>query len=280
MAYRAIGSYYNEFGKQFGSGLNRKEESILMPELTGYYPDTDPREFRKAVQDYFRNINTKIPPEGLRLNIALEDEGPLYKTDEEGEVVSVNMPINIRDYVIYRHALGHIEVGENEEEAEKYEHVRFYVDDTEGKSAIAADLNEREDRARLSYYEIAEDKSKIDHMLVLLGVSPKKMKLDDKKVELKKFATIDAELSADANTDRLDRFINMAEDKDLQIKYQIEEMVRVDVLERVGQRIVIKESGEEIGGDLKEATLWFKDKGNSQEVNILKARYKEFSTKA
>ena len=72
MSYRAVGSYYKTTGKQFGTGLTREEENILLPEVIGYYPDSDKREFRRGVGEYYRNINTKIPPEGLRLNISLE----------------------------------------------------------------------------------------------------------------------------------------------------------------------------------------------------------------
>ena len=36
MAYKAVGSYFKEFGKIAASGLTRAEAAILMPELTGY----------------------------------------------------------------------------------------------------------------------------------------------------------------------------------------------------------------------------------------------------
>ena len=54
-------------------------------------------------------------------------------------------------------------------------------------------------------------------------------------------------------------------------------MIRVAVLENVGMKVLIKETGELIGDDLRGATLWFLDKANSKEVNVLTARYKEFS---
>lgn len=268
-AYRAVGSYYKEFGKQYGSGLSRSEEKVLMPEITDYHPDEDRRSYRGAVNDYFRNINTKIPPEGLRLNIALEKP-----TEEMSET---NLPVSIKSFLIWRHACGHPEVSMNLHDAERYEHIKFYIDDLEVVSSDAGKLNEQEDAAFIEYHQVADDESKVDQMLVLLGANPTKMLKADKKIMLKEFASIDPSASQTTNLIRLGKFINVSQDKDLKTKYLIEEMVRTNVLEKVGMKVLIRETGDLIGNDLKETTLWFLDKGNSKEVNVLMARYKEFA---
>ena len=268
MSYRAIGSYFKEFGKTYGSGLTREEEVILMPEVTDQDPD-DRRSLRRAISDYFRNMNTKIPGAGLRLNIALEKPGE--------KLSETNFPVNVKHYLIYKHAIGHPEVAMSLEEAERYEHKQFYIEDTEGVANEANLVNEKEDLAFIAYHQMADDEDKIDQMLVLLGENPSRVAKAKKKPLLKSFASIDPNASQENNIAKVDKFIALSEDKHLQTKYTIEEMIRVDVLERVGQKILIKETGDLIGDDLRGATLWFLDKANSKDVNVLTARYKEFA---
>lgn len=272
MSYRAIGSYYKETGKQYGTGLTKKEEAILMPEMTGFYPDLDKREFRASVNEFFRNINTKVPPEGLRLNIALEHpEEPL--SDQ-------NHPVSIRDYITFKHAIQHPETGENKDEADMYQHKRFYVEDPDSVLTNASGLSEKEDAARIEYYKIAEDADKVEQMLVLLGVNAGVIKdPKERALRLKEYTTIDQNRSAAFNDEKLNRFMDIAGDKRLATKYLIEDMIRLNVLERVGMKILLAETGDLLGNDLTETALWFEDKGNSKEVNVLKARYKEFNKK-
>ncbi len=268
MSYRAIGSFYKTTGKQYGSGLTKKEEYILMPEMIGFFADLDKREYHKGVAEFYRNINTKIPPEGLRLNIALEDESkPL---SEE------NMPISLRDYITFKHAEAHPETGKDLEEAEMYQHKRFYIENPDEVISDASVLSKKEDDARLEYYKVVDNREKVDMMLTLLGISTKGMKEDKRSLVLKEFTTIDESKTATFNEMKLDRFTEISKDKRLKVKYIIEQMVAADVLERVGMRILVKETGDLLGEDLKEASLWFEDKTNVKEANVLKARLKEF----
>jgi len=267
MSFRAIGSYYKITGKQFGSGLQRWEEELLLPELVGVYPEEDRREYHRAVKDFYRNINTKIPGEGLRLNIALHDENePLSEK---------NLPVSVRDFVIYRHALNHPETGKTFDEAEMYQHKRFYIEDTDSVVNNAAKLSKMEDKALLSYYEISDSPQKIEQTLVLHGVNPKDLNEKEQQLKAKEFATINETESASENEAKLKKFISITGDKRLETKYLIEEMISINILERVGMKVLIRESGDLIGDSMQGAALWFEDKVNSAEINVLKAKYKE-----
>ena len=212
MSYRAIGSYFKEFGKTYGSGLTREEEVILMPEVTDQDSRDDRRSFRRAVSDYYRNMNTKIPGGGLRLNIALE---------KDEELSEKNFPVNVKHYLIWKHALGHPEVAENQEEAERYEHKLFYIEDTEGVAKDENKLNAKEDQAFIEFHQMVDNDDKIDQMLVLLGENPSRVAAAKKKPLLKSFASIDDVNTQDVNIRKLERFISLAGDKDLnQIYYQ------------------------------------------------------------
>ena len=267
MSYRAIGSYYKSFGKQFGTGLTREELIILMPELLDVFAE-DKKEFNWAVKDYFRNKNTKISPEGLKLNIAMEKEDePLSDT---------NHPVNIAQYVTYLHAIGHPEVASSIEEADMYQHKRFYVEDTEKTLNDASSISKMEDSARLEYYKIVEDKDKVEQMLILLGYNTKGKNAEKRQLALRNFTTIEQDRTANFNEKKLERFMRIANDKRLKAKYEIEMMIAYDILQRVGTSVLIEETGDEIGGDMEEASLWYSKKENVKTVNSLKARLKEF----
>ena len=98
---------------------------------------------------------------------------------------------------------------------------------------------------------------------------------DTMVLQLKQLATIDPEASDVVNLERLKRFNLVANDKDLAAKYDITEMVRYGILERIKTKVLIKESGDVIGEDLREAVVWLFDKANSKIVNILYARMDE-----
>ena len=267
MSYRAIGSYYKVTGKVYGSGLTRREEELLLPEIVGIYPQEDRREYHRAVKEFYRNINTKIPPEGLRLNIALEDDSRPLSED--------NMPVSVRDYVIYRHAIQHPETAMSLEEAERYQHKRFYIEDTDSVISNLAELSRKEDDALIKYYEIADDFERVKQVLTVFGIDTTGKTFKEMKLLAKKLATIDNSDTAPANKERMTRFIQVVDDRYLETKYHIENMISLGILDRVGSKILIKESGELIGNSMKEAALWFNDKANLPTANMLKAKYRE-----
>lgn len=269
MSFKAIGSQFKVFGKIYESGLTAKEEEILMPEIVGFYPD-DRKDYRAAVQNYYRNINTKVPAGGLKLEVGLEQDAPLSEN---------NPPLNIDHYLRYRHALKHIQVGKSLEEAEKYEHIKFYIDDPEVRTKDATKVSKTEDTARILYFKIIEDQAAIEMVLTLLGINTKGVNMEDRILALKKAATIKSKLGNAENVRNLERFISIASDKDLAAKYEIERMIAVGILERIRTAIVVSETGDEIGADMKAAVHWFKDKSNSKDVNIFRARLRELGSK-
>lgn len=269
MAFKAIGSYFREFGKIYETGLTRQEEEMLLPEILGGAfpgPGQEGFEFRKKVQEFYRDINTKIPPEGLKLNIGLEQEEKLSPS---------NPPIKIMDYIRYRHALKHPHVAINKDEADMYQHKMFFIVDKEAQSAEKSKLRDLEDKAQTEYLQINKDAAKVEMVLTLLGVPTRNMTTQDMVLTLKEQATLLPDSSEAVNSDRLTRFISIVNDKELATKYDIMEMVRVELLERVKSKVLIKESGETIGDNLREAVLWMLDKANSKQVNLMYAKLDE-----
>lgn len=293
MSMKSIGSYFREFGRTVESGLTRDEAKELVPLLTAVYPE-DRKEFNASVQDYYKNLSTKIPEEGLELEIGLENPDlPLVywevkKGNGKVEILKqpkagveatpiLNHPIKLDDYVRYRHALKHPQVGRTLDQAEMYEHVKFYIDDPQLTTAMAIEINDLEDEAGLIYHNNKADEGKVTMILTLLGLDTKGKTPKEKVLMLKDTSMANKEKPEVSQKAALEKFINVATDKKLAKKYEIEEFIRTKILERHGTRILITESGQEIGVDLEDTVGWLFSPENSKEYNIMKAKYQELN---
>lgn len=272
MAFKAIGSYWKEVGTVYATGMTRQEEDLLMPELLANLdPVKENREFRLKVQEFFKNINSKIPPEGMKLEIGLESEGPMTTKTDKGEIILSNPPLRLMDYIRYKHIVGHPHVAMNKDEGERYQHKQFYVVDKVKDTAGKSVLRDAEDAAQREYLSINKDLKKSEMVLTLLGVNTKLMNNDNLLLELKAQASIDVDAGDDNNLSRLKKFVDIVNDKELAAKYDIMEMVKYGILDRIRTKVLIKESNETIGENLREAVDWLLDKSNSKQVNSMYA---------
>ncbi len=273
MGFQAIGSSWKVWGIIPVTGLTEKEQQIVLPTVLGYYGNmTDSRdlaEFRKLLNKFYTDINTKVPGEGIRLNCSLADTDKPLSSD--------NLPVNPRHYIIWKHALAHPQCGANYMEADGNPLMKFYIDDQESIVNAAAELNTKEDEALALYAPLMKDFDRMEMVLVLMGVDTVDMDELEMAIKTKGMARSDDSKSNAVNLQRLNRFIEVGSNKDLQVAYQISEMVRVGLLDKVGMSVVIKESGQLIGRNEREAVLWMGNPANSQTVNVLKAGFSELA---
>jgi len=283
MAYKAVGSYAKTAGGPAASGMSRAEERAIMPEITGIFPEDGRREFQESVNKYFKNLNTKIPPTGKKLEIALEDPSrPMGFTEKLPSGLPdpdshINLPVNPTQYIIWRHAVGHPLCASDKDTAEKYQHMKFYIQDEGEIIKATSALNKLEDIARKEYFKIIEDGTKVTQVLTLLGVpNAKKLDAGTAELSLKGFSTIDDSVAEATNEKKLKTFKSVATDKELAVKYDIMQFISAGIFERIGARILIKESGDQVGINLKEAAKWMLDKSNVQLIGSFKAQLEEF----
>lgn len=260
-AWRNIGPYWAH--KTSASGLTFEEQRILMPEVIGIEP-TD-KDFRRAVTDFFHNFGTKIPENGVRLEISLQDDSKPLAPD--------NLPINIKDYLSYRHLKEHYEVAQDQSEAQRYQHKKFYIMDPDGITKDAIQINELEDKATVVYMKFKEDTIKLDQILTMLGVNINKMSNEAKLLKFKTLSKRNEELNEIEQREAFDKFITTSEDKDLEYRYLIQEMVGAQYLKKVGTAIHWMESGEVIGQDMDAAVMYFRNPKNSRDLNLMRAQY-------
>jgi len=72
------------------------------------------------------------------------------------------------------------------------------------------------------------------------------------------------------------RFLKFALDSNLEIQAEIEEMIEASVLRRIGNQVIFQD--ETIGEDMTDIIVYFKNKKNSGQVNIMRARLKEIAS--
>lgn len=258
---KSIGSYWESVSsKKLGSGLTFKEESLLLPHLIDV--DADDREFRKKVSEFYINMDTQVPHDkGRTLEIGLE-------TSNTKEVSKDNMPLNISDFVRWKHAIGHPFVAKSKEEADGNALIEFYIFDKSEVIKKNTKKADERDAAMQIYLEIKGDKEKVDMMLTLLGKDPREFSgpeaFESKLAELRKFAESSPET-----------FTTIHNEGDLTARYWIKTMINVGVIKTMGAKHFDAESDKLIGHNLEETLYYFNDEENSDVVVMLKSRAQE-----
>lgn len=253
---RGYGSYFTKGSVRTATGLTPTEEDLLMPYILSI-PKED-RDFRKGVTTWFEGISVKVPAgEGLALEVGMENSN----TEPVGPN---NLPLNITDYIKYRHALGHPWIAASEDTGRGNQLMQYYIFDPNEVSKVTVNQNEERDEALGYYLTLKANARSVGMYLTLLGVRTNNIRKGEEAVELRKL--VDKKPKA---------FITLYKDKDKEVKYVIEEMVSYGILERVNTRIILKETGDEIGRDIREAVLFMKDSHNTKVYATLSARLKE-----
>ncbi len=261
-AFKAVGPYFSK--RVTGTGLSLAEQKLLMPHVLSMDPED--KDFKASVKKFFDEILTILPPGGLVLEIGL-------KEDDKLPLSETNMPINIEDYVKYRHAKNHPWMALSKEEADRNPTKRFYLEDPDANVVTATNLNDLEDKALAIYFKYKEDELRVNQILTVMGKKVKTLDSAKKQLEFKALTRRRAELSASDQELNLKRFIEVSEDPDLMFKFLVEELIFAKVLERVGTTILIKETNKTIGNDLRSAVIYLKNPRNSKDYNFLRSQY-------
>jgi hypothetical protein len=254
---QSIGSYYESHNsKRIGTGLSFAEESLLLPILLEV--PAEHMEFRKKIGEFYQDIDTKVPYDnGVTLEIGLENSN----TDD---VSKSNMPINLMDYLRYRHALKHPYVALSKEAGTGNTMKSFYIFDKTEVNKKSSKALEDKDIAFAIYQEVKEDATKMRQALVLLGINPDKTDPSEHKEQLRTVAEKEPV-----------RFAKVMGDKEFEINFWIQSMVDHGVLKVMHQKYFDTETDKLIGSNLEEAIYFFKDDTNSDTIGVMKARLQD-----
>jgi hypothetical protein len=288
---RGIGSYFaSKNSTRSGSGLTVEEESLLLPLILGI-PVND-MEFRKKVDLYYTNINTLVPfgAAGLELEVGQEKEwiNPLTINDKglpkrssEGSLVikacvtADNMPINVDDYIKYRHGIKHPDTGATPQEAEGNKLMQYYVEDPDAVNKGKVDQLAIDDQALVDYAQIKLDKDKTKMIVTVMRTYIKavsgKPKLDPERATPEELAIALKELALS----QPERFHQFATDANIKKRYFIDSLLSAGILNRVGNNFLDAESNVSLGTSVQEVALKLYDGKNTAQFNLYKQRLED-----
>lgn len=261
----SVGSYFNSTGRGNATGLNDVEIKMLLPSIVSV--SSNDLTFRKAVSEYYGKITTRIPAKGQPLEIGLEldNEKPITfsKPGPNGSDEIFNLPINVEQYIAYRHAIGHPHTRLSEEEADSDPTSHYYIDDPINTTDRLNKENDLRDEAMAAYLEIKKDKKSINMVLKLLKLNLADIPQSDRAIRLKK-----------AMEDDPKTFKEVATDPQLAAKYEISQMISKGIIMTVGNqpRYLDAESKVELAQGIDDMLMFMNDKSNSESVLLLKSK--------
>lgn len=272
---KGVGSYFaSKNSKKIGTGLTTEEENLLMPLLLDV--PANHLDFPKRVQEFFIDIYTDVPyGKGRSLNIGLKYKGTLGKIKLEDGTEVINIPIDVSDYIRYRHALKHPLVSPSVEANKGDTLSWFYFEDPQLVAAEKIRDAELADNAILSYNRIKDDLDTVECALTILQPYIKKRKnqpfvvverlsAEERKLELRQLAV-----------DRPSKFLDTVNNKNLKALYIVNQMLTFNVLRRIGNSILDSETGNDLGTSVEEVVVNLDNAQNSALKNRLVQQYKQ-----
>ena len=183
----------------------------------------------------------------------------------ESEQYAVGSPVNITDYILYRHCLLYRDVAKDTALINCDPFVRFYLKDDAKDKERQQKLRQEINNAKRNYIEVIGDDEMFDAVYiqycVVAGLPIVNSLLSermDKENQLDKFSA----------TEPI-KFNSIVKDKDLRIKSLIELLIaRGEFIRSQFNQNITTQDGEFIGANMKEAIAWAK---NPENENVLAA---------
>lgn len=232
-AVKKIGSIFD--GQAPLRGLTRADEEKYLPRIIGSAPDE--RDWNKKVLDYWADFSLKVESQGLVLNITMMNHG----TEEE----PLEEPINLKDWISYQWCLRHALVAANEADLRRNVRKEFYIFDPREADKVQ---NKQVKSKLASYKELIRlvssgNRIRMNQVLrVISGINPELLSEEQMQNRLESAVATDS-----------DRFYEVVTDKDLEVRFEIDELLEHGVLDRLGNHIMF--DGDPLGHTTDEAIL-------------------------
>jgi len=229
-------------------GVTPKEEKELMQGILDVSPEHV--DWPRHSKQFWAEMTIPVGFTGVELEVGVNEDGS---------------PISIMDYLKYKFALKHPHVALTKEEMDKDFAKRFYIQDLT-----------REDKVKNTQIQFKKD---ADKEFIKLSSNPKNMKrvlrlLSSSNPDRMTDEQVENALYEIKNS-KTKKFLKIAQDKNLELKAEIEEMVTASVLRKIGNQIIFID--EVLGDTLDDAVVFLKDKKNSGTLTILRAKLKELA---
>ena len=189
----------------------------------------------------------------------------------ESEQYAVGSPVNITDYILYRHCLLYRDIAKDTALINCDPFVRFYLKDDAKDKERQQKLRQEINNAKRNYIEVIGDDEVFDAVYiqycVVAGLPIVNSLLSermDKESQLDKFSTSEPV-----------KFNSIVKDRDLRIKSLIELLIaRGEFVRSQFNQNITTHDGEFIGANMKEAIAWAKNPKNENVLDSFKNKLK------
>jgi len=242
-AKRVIGSVFKD-RRPLGIADEQLEKKLLK-EYEGIRPDD--RDFSEKRKRFWKEMRVIVPSDGKVLDIS---------TDGEGE------PVKLEDYLIYKWLENHPLVAKDKDSMLN-ENKDYYLYDPEKEIHNENKTVKARKKAYEALIDLSDSEEVVDQLIRLLAdQNPAKMTPEMKENKLDQIAQTQPV-----------RFLKYAEDPNLALRAEVEEMVEYGVLRKSGNQYIYMD--EVIGETMQDAIVYFKNDRNSSTVLDLRAKLKE-----
>jgi len=257
LASKSIGPYMKSHATlMMGSGMENHEIDILLPYIVNVEPGD--KDFRKTVFNFYNELTTKIPPttgKTFEIGLSVDNDKPMSKT---------NLPIDIEDYVRYRHALSHPWVAKTKQESTTNQLKYFYISDPEANLQSDTAMVVLQDEADAIWLSIRDQPQKINMLLTLLGKdereysgrSAEAMKVKDLHFIVKNHAP---------------SFLKAYKEDKFETRYWLKAMIKAGVVTEIGDSYVNTSNNKLLARTEPAMLLFLEDDRQADVVTYLKA---------
>jgi len=199
---------------------------------------------------------------GRALEVGLTEDNAL-------PVSKANLPLNIMDYIRYRHILRHPQVAATKEGATGNQIKTYYISDPETEFKRLDTQLQSKDEALELYLLLKNDPARVDALLTVLDVNPitytGKNKAADKIAVLRGF--VDSKPQEFLKAYKVDHF---------ETRYIVKSLVNARILTKTADHYLESDTRRTLANSTDEMVLFIEDPANSAEVNFFKVKLREY----
>ena len=284
---------------------NRAEVEAYFPQLLGLSPNNE--SFITRLKQYLNNIQVHVDELGVTFDCSFQyrrkrdylsfkareeqieqeyrranrqnlqelkkalDAKVMALNNLESEKYAYGNPINISDYILYRHCLLYRDIAKDTAIINSDPYVRFYFRDDTKEKELQQKLRQEINNAKRNYVEVIGDDDLFDAVYIQYCVSaglPVVNSLQneriDKETQLDKFSI--------AEPIKFNKIVN---DKDVKVKSLIELLIsRGEFVRSQWNQNITTADGEFIGSNMKEAIAWARNPDNDNVLAAFKNKLK------
>lgn len=284
---------------------NRAEVEAYFPQLLGLSPNNE--SFITRLKQYLNNIQVHVDELGVTFDCSFQyrrkrdylsfkareeqieqeyrranrqnlqelkkalDAKVMALNNLESEKYAYGNPMNISDYILYRHCLLYRDIAKDTAIINSDPYVRFYFRDDTKEKELQQKLRQEINNAKRNYVEVIGDDDLFDAVYIQYCVSaglPVVNSLQneriDKETQLDKFSI--------AEPIKFNKIVN---DKDVKVKSLIELLIsRGEFVRSQWNQNITTADGEFIGSNMKEAIAWARNPDNDNVLAAFKNKLK------